>query len=115
MKALKAKDLILRCYAQEDKDQSWYAICIDLNIISQGGTLKEARSKLHEMIKIYLSEAFNEDNAYFDDLIPRKAPLYFQARYYWLSLVNKLSKAAHHARSRLFNEHLPLTLQTNHG
>lgn len=101
---MKPIDLKLRGYIQKEQDGSWLAVCIDLNLVAQGDTSKEARNKLHNIINDYLVEAFTEDNQYFDDLVPRKTPFIFLLRYYWLSLLSRL----HVVSSALFTEHLPL-------
>jgi len=108
-------DLKLRCYVQQEPDYSWFAVCIDLNLVAQGDTLEEARHKLHAIIGDFLLEAFTKDEQYFNDLVPRKAPIAFLLRYYWLSLLAKLSKTIRHtATPHLFTEHLPL-IPMQHG
>lgn len=101
-------DLQLRCYAQQESDHSWFGICIDLNLAAQGDTLAEVRLKMHKMINDYLIEALTIDEQYFDDLIPRRAPLNFILRYYWLSFITRLHKATKQTSPQLFTEHLPL-------
>lgn len=101
---MKPIDLKLRGYIQREQDSSCLAVCIDLNLVAQGDTPKEARNKLHEIINDYLLEAFTEDKQYFDDLVPRKPPFIFLLRYYWLVFLSRL----HFASSALFTEHLPL-------
>lgn len=111
---MKPIDLKLRCFAQQEKDKSWFAVCIDLNLLAQGDSVEEARKKLHLMIADYLTEALTIDEKYIDDLIPRKAPFFFLLNYHWLTLKNKLHAVANHATSQLFTEHLPL-MPVSHG
>ncbi len=87
-------DLKLRCFAQQEQNKSWSAICIDLNLIAQEDDLISAHKKLHAMISDYLTEALTDDAQYIGDLIPRKSPLIFVLRYYWLHLSSRLRKAA---------------------
>ncbi len=101
-------DLKLRCFAQQENDKSWFAICIDLNLFAQGETANEARKKLHAIIADYLTEALTVDEQYIDDLIPRRAPFYFIFRYYWLMLSTNLDGIIKHTPAQLFTEHLPL-------
>ena len=111
---MRSDDLKLRGYLQKESDGSWLAVCIDLNLVAQGDTQKEARSQLHIIIKDYLAEAFTKDKKYLDDLVPRKAPFIFLFRYYLISVLVKFHKITHYARSRLFVEHLspiPSSLQ----
>lgn len=98
-------DLILRCYAEQERNGTWFGICVDLNLAAQGDSFEEVRTKLHDMIRDYLADALTVDEQYIGDLIPRKAPLYFQARYHLLAWLERFRKVA--AR-RLFTEHLPL-------
>ncbi|HEV2614398.1 MAG TPA: hypothetical protein VGV92_06785 [Gammaproteobacteria bacterium] len=111
---MRPSDLKLRGYLQKEPDGSWLAVCIDLNLVAQGDTQKEARSKLHVFINDYLAEAFTKDKKYFDDLVPRKAPFIFMFRYYLTSVLVKFHKITHYARSRLFVEHLSPVSGTLH-
>jgi hypothetical protein len=76
----------LRCYGKKDKGTQWYSVCLDLNLVAYGDSLFESKNKLHAMMADYLQEATNEDKEFIADLIPRKAPLYFFAEYYWLKI-----------------------------
>lgn len=95
---MKLKDLKLRCYAERD-DGSWFAICLPLNLYARGDTFEEARTKLHDLIAHYVREALTVHADHIDDLIPRRAPLYFCVRYAfarcWIHFHN-----AHSALSR---------------
>jgi len=53
---MRTNDLLLRCYA-ERTDGVWSAICLDLNLASQGDTLADARSELNEQIVSYLDDS----------------------------------------------------------
>jgi hypothetical protein len=82
-KSLKLKSLVLRCYAEQDNDGSWFAICLDLNVYARGDDFQEVQNKLSRRIHEYVSEALGEDSQYIGSLIPRKAPAYFWIKY-WL-------------------------------
>lgn len=98
---MRLSDLNLRCYADQEKYKSWYAICIDLNLFAQGNSLEEVKMKLQRMIADYTAEAFTADRDYFADLIPRKTPFYFMVRYYWLRLFRSNN-------AQVFKECLPV-------
>jgi hypothetical protein len=102
---MKPSDLILRCYAEQEPDRTWFGICIDLNLAAEGDSFEEVRGKLHAMIHDYLAEALTVDGQYIGDLIPRKAPVYFRVRYHVIAWLARFRKAA---VRRLFTEHLPL-------
>ena len=105
---MKAKELILRCYAEPDEDGSWFAICIDLNLYARGDSFDQAKIKLNGIIHEYVVEAFTVDANYFSDLIPRRAPLFFRVRYRTIEFLVSCIGAAHWLKSRLFESHLPL-------
>jgi len=110
---MNAAKLILRCYVAKEKDKDWYAVCIDLNLIASGDNSNQAKNKLHKMIVDYVYEAFTVDSKYFDQLIPRKAPFYFQVRYYYISFLYHLRNFIHYTKAQLYTEHLPLVPQIN--
>lgn len=107
---MKTSDLILRCYLERESDGSWFAICLDLNITSQADSAKEAKDKLHTNIAKYVREALTVDKDYLEDLLPRRAPLYFFIRYYALKSIFMLRGISRQKRQakRIFNEHLPV-------
>ncbi|HFD81038.1 MAG TPA: DUF1902 domain-containing protein [Gammaproteobacteria bacterium] len=81
---MRARDLKLRCYAEQNHDGSWFGICIDLNLAADGDSLEEVRRKLDDQVRDYIEEALGDDVAYIDDLIPRPAPLPFRIRYHYI-------------------------------
>ncbi|UVT20103.1 MAG: DUF1902 domain-containing protein [Nitrospira sp.] len=101
---MKINDLILRCYAEEEKDGTWFAICLDLNIYARGDSYEEARTKLNKLAICYLREAIEEDSQYFDDLVPRRAPLGFWMRYVYGKVLSLFSENSTHG----FTMHLPM-------
>ena len=103
---MKPKNLLLRCFAMQEADGSWFAICLDLNLYSRGDTFPEVQGKLNVFIKEYVTEAFTEDEAYFSDLIRRPAPLYFWLRYRWACLLSTFHITVD--RLKFFFLHLPL-------
>jgi predicted RNase H-like HicB family nuclease len=106
---MKVTDLVLRCYAEPEKDGEWFAICIDLNLYARGDSLEEAKTKLHQVIKGYLTDAVTVDSEYAASLIYRKAPFYFRARYHLLSLISNFRRAAVRCMCpQSFTEYMPV-------
>lgn len=106
---MKSSNLILRCYREKESDGSWFAICLDLNLAAQADTAKEVKDKLHAQIVNYVKEALTADQEYIEDLIPRRAPLYFFARYYWAKALHLIKgKNGNGTQERIFNDHLPV-------
>lgn len=103
--SLKPRNLILRCFAEQDQDETWFVICLDLNLYARADTLQEAKYKLNRLISCYLNEAVVKDAEYIGDLIPRRAPLHFWLRYMFFMMIEHI----HHFASRHFFK-LPLPL-----
>ena len=103
--SMKPANLILRCYAEQESDNTWFVMCVDLNLYARADTLVGAKRNLHSFISDYVKEACTTDAQYIGDLIPRQAPLYFQLRYRWIWLKSLI----HAAKRRMtFVEALPL-------
>jgi hypothetical protein len=102
---MKAKELLLRCYAAKETDGSWYAICLDLNLFAQADSLQDVKVKLHTMLKEYITEAVTVDKEYAGSLLCRKAPFSFFARYYFAYIMNLFHTLKN---TRTFNDPLPL-------
>ncbi|MBW2739134.1 MAG: hypothetical protein JRE64_09880 [Deltaproteobacteria bacterium] len=101
------KQLILRCYA-EKKDGIWQAFCIDLNLAVQGETRDEVRVKLQRQISSYLYDALEgEDKEYAPQLLSRKAPIGFRAKYAFYKILINFYKAKN-GINHIFNEIIPL-------
>jgi hypothetical protein len=83
VKTMRKSQLILRCFAQQDPDGSWFAMCLDLNLYARAGSLPEVKEQLREIMAEYIREAATEDREYADDLLGRRTPVRFWLRYYW--------------------------------
>lgn len=110
---MKPQQLLLRCYVEREKSGDWFAICLDLNLAAQAGSMEEAKDKLHSQISSYVREAMTVDAQYADQLLPRRAPLSFFVRYYWLRFRCSLRsrgerRAASMEGKRAFMEPIPL-------
>ena len=107
---IKPSKLRLRCYAKKEADGSWYAACLDLNLLARGNSFQEVSKSLHQLIREYVKEAFTHDRKYLDDLIPRRPPIAFLYNYYFIMVTHKILKMVNGDKSKVFTEHLPLTL-----
>jgi hypothetical protein len=101
---MKPDDLILRCYAEQENDV-WIAVCLDFCLATQGDSLVEVKTKLESQIADYVYDALvGDDKEFAHQLLTRKAPLQFWARYYWL----KLKTSLFHTTGAFFDEVMPL-------
>jgi len=93
---------------EKQPDGSWFAICLDLTVHAHGDNQELARENLRGRIHQYVYDALTEDADYIGDLIPRRAPLYFWARYYWYAFLYRCMHIVSNDQTKLFNDHLPL-------
>lgn len=105
---IKPAELVIRCYVEKTDNDQWQAFCIDLNLAAQGDSLEESRQKLHAMIVTYVTDALiGEDKEYAEQLLTRKAPLYFQAKYHFYRFMKKALHMTNDMHS-VFKEKLPM-------
>ncbi len=108
---MKPKDLILRCYI-EQQGTVWVAACIDLCLGAQDYTPEAAMQKLHEQIVDHVQDAFS--NAQFtEQLLSRKAPFSLICKYHWIKAKFTISQAFRVSATKsekVFNESMPLRL-----
>jgi len=86
---MSGKVIWVRSYAERLPDGQWNAFCVTFNLGAQADTAEEVRRKLEAMIDDYLHDATAGDDAvYADQLLHRRAPIYFWLRYWsvWLRL-----------------------------
>ena len=76
---IRKSQLILRCFAQMDKDSSWFAMCVDLNLYARAGSLPEVQQQLDEIISEFVTEALTDDRDHAADLLSRRTPLAVRA------------------------------------
>jgi hypothetical protein len=67
----RTRDLL--CYAH-GFDDSWEAICIDLDLSVQGQSATDVMAKMSEVITSYCSAALAEDPEVAEQLLARRAP-----------------------------------------
>lgn len=85
--------LVLRCYAERDRDGTWFAMCLDLNLYARGDTFDEARTKLDGILHGYIRDALTIDKQYIADLVRRPAPVYFWMRYWLARCLHRIHRA----------------------
>jgi hypothetical protein len=107
---MKPMQLVLRCYG-EKKGEVWQAFCIDLNLAVQGDSERDVRLKLNQQVASYLYDALEgEDRKYAAQLLNRKAPLAFRAKYYFYKALNAAAAASDGIKDHVFSVVMPLTL-----
>lgn len=57
----------------EKEDNLYSAICLELNVASQGETIEEAKKNLQEAVELYLEDVIESGDE--QDFIPRPAPM----------------------------------------
>jgi predicted RNase H-like HicB family nuclease len=57
----------------EKEGDLYSAICLELNVASQGETIEEARKNLQEAVELYLEDVIESGDE--QDFIPRPAPI----------------------------------------
>ena len=57
----------------EKEGDLYSAICLELNVASQGKTIKEAKKNLQEAVELYLEDVIESGDE--QDFIPRPAPM----------------------------------------
>lgn len=91
---MKPSDLILRCYGYKRKDGTWYAVCIDLNLDAEGGSINDVKRSLNHAIRGYFETVSEvEDGDSLVHLIWRPAPLKERALYQVIRLAHSLRRA----------------------
>jgi hypothetical protein len=82
--------MILMCVASKvDKDR-WEALCLDLDLAVEGGSLEEVRLTLNSSIATYVEDALKEEPSTRDALLHRRAPLWVRAAWLWPFIVRTL-------------------------
>lgn len=101
-KKLHPSDLVLRCMALR-RDGYWIGMCVDLDLVVQADSARQAKKLLQEQIFSYVEEALGEDSEHAADLLTRRAPLRFIAMYYGIKWFN------HARRSLSYETAMPMT------
>lgn len=64
----------------EREGRQYSALCLELNIASQGKTVKEAENNIKEAIELYLEDVYDAGDE--NDFIPRPAPVAEWLKYF---------------------------------
>ena len=64
----------------EREDSLYSALCLELNVASQGKTLKEAEKNIREAIELYLEDVYEAGDE--KEFIPRPAPVEEWLKYF---------------------------------
>ncbi|MCX7097514.1 MAG: DUF1902 domain-containing protein [Methylococcales bacterium] len=64
----------------------WVAMCLEFGLAAQALSEQEAKRKLQNQIQEYFDEAIGQDKAFQKQLLSRRAPFSWYARYYWLAV-----------------------------
>lgn len=78
------------------KNGSYYAECIDLDLISRGSTPEEAVGNLQEAMLGYIEAVVDGPTK---GLFPRKSPLSHRLRYHWSRLSDRYRQFITHSRA----------------
>jgi hypothetical protein len=79
----------LLCYAEGQED-TWQAICVDLDIAVQGTSLEQVYLSLNQAIGTYIKDAVAESPSDRERLLARRAPLLVRWGYAFRVLMHNL-------------------------
>jgi len=72
---------VLQIHALIERDGEFYsALCLELDVASQGETVEETKANLQEAIELYLEEVY--ESGLEEEFIPRPAPIEYWLRYF---------------------------------
>ena len=109
-RAIHPQDLVIRCYAEQEPNGSWFAVCIDLNLVAQGDTREAVKARLNAIVLDYIVSVLRDhtDAPY---LLKRRAPLAFVLRYHWIAFQVRLAHRIHRElekRSERYDQVMPM-------
>jgi hypothetical protein len=110
MSTRKNSNIPLRCYAYKGKNadrDGFYAVCIDLSVITWRPTFAEAKKSLNDAICGYIETKVQSENinslSEFKKLIWRPAAIFpYQFQYFLISMLSK--KTSHEGSRRIYNK-----------
>ena len=74
-----ARELELHVLIEKEGDL-YSALCLELNIASQGRTIEEAKKNIREAIELYLEDVYEAGDE--EEFIPRPAPVEEWIKYF---------------------------------
>ena len=83
----------------EKDDDLYSALCLELDVASQGETIPEAKQNIHEAVELYLESVIEADDE--KDFIPRPAPREEWLKYFEIESRDLKNLLARSARGRL--------------
>jgi predicted RNase H-like HicB family nuclease len=91
-----------RCFVRESRrENAFYAVCIDLNLVDRRESVDEAIAAMIENIESYFETAYEHNEA--DKLIPRPAPFVDQLYYRWLLIKSFFASSRKALSTHLFS------------
>jgi hypothetical protein len=95
---MNTRDLMIRCLAVREKDQ-WVGICLPFDLAAQADSFPEMRAKLEDQIRHYVEDALvGPDRANAGQLLSRRAPVKYWAKYYWIAALEHIRTKAENFR-----------------
>ena len=88
-----ARELELHVLIEKEGDL-YSALCLELNIASQGRTIEEAKKNIREAIELYLEDVYEAGDE--EEFIPRPAPVEEWIKYF--------KQKAHEIRDRILEK-----------
>lgn len=85
MNVSRSKKLNLHVLYEKEEDM-YSALCLELDVASQGTSLSKARKNLHEAVELYLEDVIIAGDE--KDFIPRPAPLEEWLKYFEIEAQN---------------------------
>lgn len=84
----------------EKQDNLYSALCLELNVASQGKTIQETEKNIKEAIELYLDDVFEAGDE--KEFIPRPAPVSEWLKYFTKEAINLKNKIkSGHIKPRL--------------
>lgn len=100
--------LVLRCYAHQSNEGSWYGVCLELNLATEAHSPEDLRRKMGEMISSYIETVLDtEDKASIPALLTRRAPFLDWVKYY---VIKSLVYLRRFPGNFVFEESIPFHL-----
>lgn len=108
------ENLVLRCYGRQLGKDSWYGVCINLNLAVEARSREELIQEMSAVIKSYLESVLDtKDTASIPELLSRKAPLSDRLMYCLIACIHHINNIPKNKFFK-FKEFIPFHLAQNH-
>lgn len=105
---MRTYELFLRCYAKQDRQGRWYAICLDLNLDAEADTIEAVKKSLEGAISGYAETALETDSMdTLEHLLYRPASWHHFVVYYGLKTAFSVHRFVNSSWA-VFKEPLPV-------